>query len=305
MLRRQARERRAYLHRKALAAKSNIAHLRKLKAHIDKDKELPKELRDPSLRKDLRYDEARLMIDDAEQMDDEYYSMGMREPRILITTSRDPSSRLLQFSKVFTFLLVIGVDWQEIRLVFPNSTWINRGTHVIDDIAKACRTKEFTDLVILHEHCGQPDELIISHFPHGPTAFFSLHNVSLRHDIPDIGTAPQAYPHLIFHNLTSNLGQRLTKILQALFPVPLDVAKASQKGVRTVTFANEEDFVSFRHHLGIRTGEKEVQLSEVGPRFEMRLFEIRLGTAEMGNADVEWRLAPYQRRGRKEILSAN
>src|SRR5271170_4249376 len=100
MLRRQARERRAYLHQKALAAKSNIAHLRKLKAHIDKDKELPKELQDPSLRKDLRYDEAQLMIDEADQMDDEYYNLGMREPRILITTSRDPSSRLLQFSKV-------------------------------------------------------------------------------------------------------------------------------------------------------------------------------------------------------------
>jgi U3 small nucleolar ribonucleoprotein protein IMP4 len=100
MLRRQARERRAYLYKKALAQKSNIAHLRKLKAHIDKDKELPKELQDPSLRKDLRYDEAVLVLDEAEQMDDEYYNMGMRDPRILITTSRDPSSRLLQFSKV-------------------------------------------------------------------------------------------------------------------------------------------------------------------------------------------------------------
>src|SRR5436190_24161736 len=104
MLRRQARERRAYLHQKALAQKSNIGHLRKLKAHIDKDKELPKELQDPSLRKDLRYDEAKLMnLDELEQMDDEYYNMGISEPRILITTSRDPSSRLLQFSKVLVY----------------------------------------------------------------------------------------------------------------------------------------------------------------------------------------------------------
>jgi U3 small nucleolar ribonucleoprotein protein IMP4 len=190
------------------------------------------------------------------------------------------------------------------RLVMPNSTRINRGTHVIDDIAKACRTKEFTDLVILHEHRGQPDGMIISHFPHGPTAFVSLHNVSLRHDIPDIGTAPQAYPHLIFHNLTSNLGKRFTKILQALFPVPAEIQTASNKGIRTITFANEGDFVSFRHHLGVKTGKEEVQLTEVGPRFEMRLFEIRLGTAENKVADVEWRLTPYQRRGRKEILSA-
>jgi len=145
--------------------------------------------------------------------------------------------------------------------------------------------------------------MIISHFPHGPTAFVSLHNVSLRHDIPDICTAPQSYPHLIFHNLTSSLGKRLTKILQALFPVPTEVETASNKGIRTITFANEGDFVSFRHHLGVKTG-KEVRLTEVGLRFEMRLFEIRLGTAENKVADVEWRLTPYQRRGRKEILSA-
>jgi U3 small nucleolar ribonucleoprotein protein IMP4 len=108
MLRRQARERRAYLHQKALAQKSNIANLRKLKAHIEKDKELPKELQEPSLRKDLRFDEAQLMLDEAEQMDDEYYNMGMRDPRVLITTSRDPSSRLLQFSKAGSFELSVN-----------------------------------------------------------------------------------------------------------------------------------------------------------------------------------------------------
>jgi len=102
MLRRQARERRAYLHQKALAQKSNIANLRRLKSHIEKDTTLPKDLQDPSLRKDLRFDEA--MLDEAEQLDDEYYNIGMREPRVLITTSRDPSSRLLQFSKVRALL---------------------------------------------------------------------------------------------------------------------------------------------------------------------------------------------------------
>ena len=92
---------------------------------------------------------------------------------------------------------------------------------------------------------------------------------------------------------------------QALFPVPTDVQTASNKGIRTITFANEGDFVSFRHHVGVKTGKEEVYLSEVGPRFEMRLFEIRLGTAENTIADVEWRLTPYQRRGRKEVLSEN
>lgn len=87
--------------------------------------------------------------------------------------------------------------------------------------------------------------------------------------------------------------------------MPTETKTASNKGIRTITFANEGDFVSFRHHLGVKTGKDEVQLSEVGPRFEMRLFEIRLGTAENSDADIEWRLTPYQRRGRKEILSAS
>jgi U3 small nucleolar ribonucleoprotein protein IMP4 len=113
MLRRQARERRAYLHQKALAQKSNVAHLRRLKAHIDKDKELPKDLQDPSLRKDLRYDEAQLMVEDDDNIDDEYYNVGMREPRILITTSRDPSSRLPQFSKVFTLRMYGVTDFRK------------------------------------------------------------------------------------------------------------------------------------------------------------------------------------------------
>lgn len=31
----------------------------------------------------------------------------------------------------------------------------------------------------------------------------------MRHDIPDIGTMSEAHPHLIFHNFTSRLGQRV------------------------------------------------------------------------------------------------
>lgn len=37
-----------------------------------------------------------------------------------------------------------------------------------------------------------------------------------------------------------------------------------------MTFVNEGDFISFRHHVFVKTSHKEVQLAEVGPRFEMR-----------------------------------
>lgn len=53
------------------------------------------------------------------------------------------------------------------------------------------------------------DGLVVCHLPFGPTAYFTLYNVVMRHDVPDIGTMSEAYPHLIFHNFTSRLGRRV------------------------------------------------------------------------------------------------
>ena len=42
------------------------------------------------------------------------------------------------------------------KLIFPNSQRMNRGNYVIKDIVEACRNNDGTDLIILHEHRGQP-----------------------------------------------------------------------------------------------------------------------------------------------------
>jgi U3 small nucleolar ribonucleoprotein protein IMP4 len=145
---------------------------------------------------------------------------------------------------------------------------------------------------LTHATITPPDGLIISHFPYGPTAFFSLHNVVLRHDIPDRGTVSEQFPHLIFNGFSSSLGLRVTNILKALFPVP------KEEGKRVMTFANEGDFISFRHHVFMRAG-GEVQLAEVGPRFEMRLYQVKLGTVDIKEADTEWVYRPYHRTAKK------
>lgn len=110
------------------------------------------------------------------------------------------------------------------------------------------------------------DALVLSHFPHGPTVLFTLNNVALRHDSPEYAdsTVSQQYPHLIFEDFSSKLGERIKATLRFLFPVPREDSK------RVMTFANERDFISFRHHVFVPTSHKEVQLAEVGPRFEMR-----------------------------------
>lgn len=131
---------------------------------------------------------------------------------------------------------------QEMRLVFPNSHRINRGTYVVKELAAACRANDMTDLIILHEHRGKPDALIVSHFPHGPTVYFTLNNVTLRHDAATYSesTVSEQYPHLIFEGFTSKLGKRVMDTLRYLFPVPKEDAK------RVMTFANQNDFISFR-----------------------------------------------------------
>lgn len=84
--------------------------------------------------------------------------------------------------------------------------------------------------------------MIVSHFPHGPTVHFTLHNIALRHDIGSYrsSTVSEQYPHLIFEQFTSNLGMRIRDVLKFLFPVPKEDSK------RVMTFANEDDFISFR-----------------------------------------------------------
>ncbi len=201
---------------------------------------------------------------------------------MLITTSRDPSSRLTQFAK-------------EMRLVFPNSTRLNRGGYTVNDLGAACRSNGITDLIVLHEHRGVPDAMVVSHFPHGPTLMFTLSNVVLRHEVSAhaTSTVSEQYPHLIFENFGSKLGERVKSALRFLFPV------AKEDSKRVMTFNNANDFISFRHHVFIKLNHKEVQLAEVGPRFELRPFEIRQGTLEQNEADVEWVLRPYMNTAKK------
>ncbi|CAE6427354.1 unnamed protein product [Rhizoctonia solani] len=284
MIRRQARERREYIYRKNQEAQERQTYERKqtLKDALASGKQLPTELRKDAaeLGKVMTMDESQ--AEPTTHIDDEYSRAGIMDPKVVITTSRDPSSKLLQFAK-------------EMRLVFPNSTRINRGNYVVKELADTCRANDVTDLVVLHEHRGVPDALIVSHFPHGPTLYFSLHNVGLRHDIATYSqsTVSEQYPHLIFEGFTSKLGKRVMDALRYLFPVPkLDAT-------RVMTFANENDFISFRHHVFAKTSHKEVQLAEVGPRFEMKPYEIRQGTIEQATADKEWVLSHYTRTAKK------
>lgn len=271
MLRRQARLRREYLYRKSVQDKLKNIQEKKEKLKRSLEQNIPIH---PDLKKDALNIQKQLAWEDAgpemaiaigtemggtlaSHEDDEYRWAGVEDPKIVITTSRDPSSRLKMFVK-------------ELRLIFPNSQRMNRGNYEMKQLIHACRANDVTDFIIVHEHRGIPDSIIICHLPYGPTAYFTMSDVIMRHDIPNIGTMSEQYPHLIFHNFKTKLGERVMNILKYLFPVPKEDSK------RIITFANHDDYISFRHHTYKKIYGKDIELSEVGPRFQLRLYEIKM-----------------------------
>jgi len=276
MLRRQARERREYLFTKAADAKEHATHDRKRKVReaIEQGKSIPTELRGEAdrLREEAELDDASRVP--SEGIDSEYANAGIADPKVLVTTSHDPSSKLTQFLK-------------EMKLLFPNSERMNRGGNTVQQIVETCRAEGFTDLVVLQEHRGVPDGLVVCHMPYGPTAYFGLHNVVMRHDIPNCAPVSEAFPHLVLHNLSTKMGKRVGAILKHLFPVPKPDSR------RVISMVNRDDYISFRHHMYTRDKGK-VHLMEAGPRFELKLYQIKLGTIEQTAVENEWILRPYQ-----------
>lgn len=105
----------------------------------------PEIANDKELRKDYQYDES---VDKGtnEQLDldDEYAQLsGVVDPRVLVTTSRDPSSRLASFAK-------------EVRLLLPTAVRLNRGNLILPDLVRSAQSAGLSDVVLLHEQYDRP-----------------------------------------------------------------------------------------------------------------------------------------------------
>eukprot|EP01069_Polyplicarium_translucidae_P011549 Polyplicarium_translucidae@DN4074_c0_g1_i1.p1 len=306
MLRKSARLRKEFLHRKTLEVREADVKDRKrrLRDALESGGKLPTEMQADHTALDT------LTLEDDATLagnpnDDEYAMAGSRQPAVLVTTSRAPSSRLAAFAK-------------ELKLLLPGGQRLNRGGLVLRDLVEMGKRQDLTDVVIVHETRGQPTGLVVSHLPLGPTAHFALSDVVLRHDLPKKPPPmSEAYPHLIFHNFSSSLGKRAQKILGHLFPPP------SGGSARTMSFVNRGDFIHFRHHVWTeeKYSEEEqtavdkkrkvslfenphrVSLREVGPRFCLRLYRIDLGTVDMTGVETEWALRSFINRPRAALAA--
>uniref|UniRef100_A0A8C5KR13 Brix domain-containing protein n=1 Tax=Jaculus jaculus TaxID=51337 RepID=A0A8C5KR13_JACJA len=211
-------------------------------------------------------------------VDDEYRWAGVEDPKIVITTSRGPSSHLKMLAK-------------ELKLVFPGAQRMSQGRHEVGVLEGACKASGVTDLLAVCEG------LMVSHVPSGPTAYFALRDGVVRQDHPDPGAMSGAKPHLITHGFSSQMGKRVSGILRDLFLVPKEDSHL------VIAFANQDNYISFRHHVHKTTDGRNVELAQVGPVSELKLCVIRLGTLDQeATADVGWRWHPYKNTARKRVF---
>jgi U3 small nucleolar ribonucleoprotein protein IMP4 len=77
-----------------------------------------------------------------------------------------------------------------------------------------------------------------------------------------------------------------------------------EESKRVLTFANVNDYISFRHHTYEQPrGVKSITLTECGPRFELKLYQIKLGTMDQQHAENEWVVRAYTRSAKKSKLA--
>jgi U3 small nucleolar ribonucleoprotein protein IMP4 len=66
----------------------------------------------------------------------------------------------------------------------------------------------------------------------------------------------------------------------------------------------QSDYISFRHHTyEMPRGAKSVELKECGPRFELKLYQIKLGTLDQPHAENEFVLRSYINSAKRSRLA--
>lgn len=191
-------------------------------------------------------------------------------PKVLITTSDRPTKRTNSLCK-------------ELKKAIPNSFVRYRRGLDLKKIIPSAINLDFTDLIVINEDAGEPNGLVLSHLPDGPTAEFKLMKLKLTKDIKRVGEMTDHVPEINLHNFSTRLGVTIGRMLSCLFP-----QKPNYKGRRVVTFHNQRDYIFFRQHRYQFKNAERVNLQELGPRFILKLRSLQKGTFDSKYGMYEW-----------------
>jgi len=279
---------------KSAKSKEKLERRLKEKKDEEKDPELRKERLERNVPKtidSMREQDETVVLHDEEVMEDEeqdefkaYFQEGVT-PKLLVTTTRHASGALQTFAEEFTD-------------IFPNSTFVKRGTQFsIKKIVELAIKREFTDVLIVGEDKRKPNSLTIVHLPDGPTAHFKLSSPKLCKEISGHGRATAHQPELILNNFSTRLGHTIGRMFAALFP-----HQPEFKGRQAATFHNQRDFIFFRRHRYIFKDGKRANLQELGPRFTLKLQWLQKGTFDTKLGEYEWMHRPEMDTSRRRFF---
>jgi len=200
----------------------------------------------------------------------EYFAKSY-EPKVLITCSDNPHSRTIAFIK-------------ELTRMIPNSEPKWRNNSSIKKMVKDSIKKDYTDIIIVNEDNRNPNGMVVTHLPEGPTAHFKLSNVKITKDLRKDWRQISAHrPEVILNNFTTRLGHGVARMLASLFHY-----EPQFTGKRVVTFHNQRDYIFFRHHKYEFKNSEKVRLKDLGPRFTLKLRSLQKGTFDSKFGDYEW-----------------
>jgi len=209
----------------------------------------------------------------ADEAIDEYadYFNKTREPKLIITTAERPNLRSMKLLK-------------ELKDLIPNADTVWRKRSSLKKVAKVAYQRGYTDMLVVNEDRRMPNGLLIIHLPEGPTANFRLSSLKLCKTLRKWRKWMVPHrPEVILNNFTTRLGQRVARVLQALFHY-----EPQFRGRRVVTFHNQRDYIFFRHHRYEFFNEKRVGLKEIGPQFTLKLRWLQNGVFNSKLGDYEW-----------------
>lgn len=236
-------------------------------------------------------DETIVAADDEEVQEansvDEFaaYFSGEVQPKLLLSTSKKPSKKLM--------LLV-----KELVVVLPECKYLKREDRDMQEICSSAGEKGYTDVLVVTEKRKKPHGVYVCHLPEGPTSFFRLTGVTLAQDIKGGAVLTTHNPELIMKNFDTRLGQRIGRQLQALFPL-----HAEFNGRRVVIMQNQRDFIFFRQYRYIFADEgSKARLQEIGPRFTLKLRFIQEGIFDIEQGKFEFLWRPDMQTTRKRFF---
>lgn len=208
---------------------------------------------------------------EVEEDDDSEGDDGDDDPKILITTT----DLTISFK---TYKLC-----RELSRVLPNAQYFYRKNVRLSKVIPEAIKRHYSAIIVINENHKEPNGLMVTMLPEGPTMNFKLSSVKLSDEIKRGGGFTKHKPEIILNNFNTRLGLQVGRAFASLFP-----HDPQYEGRHCITFHNQRDFIFFRHHRYIFRDAKKVGLQELGPKFTLKLRSLQKGTFNPKFGEFEW-----------------